>query len=170
MYFLIPQKKRGFSLVELLIVVAIIGILTGIAIPTYATYINRARKGVQASVLHAAARIIHLNKATTKKTVITDLTTITIKGIRLEDANSTTPSITAPKVALYQSVHSGVPRWCVQVLIPKDQGGTGKSSCLDNRPVTKGAITHGNQDSFLSASSTVGRCVQGHHGDHGTCR
>ena len=39
----LPRKSHGFTLIELMIVVAIIGILAAIAVPQYQRYVERAR-------------------------------------------------------------------------------------------------------------------------------
>ncbi len=39
------KKKKGFTLVEIMIVVAIIGLIAAIAIPNYIGYMKRAKRG-----------------------------------------------------------------------------------------------------------------------------
>lgn len=47
----IKKRAHGFSLVELMVVVAIIGILLAIAVPNYRDYIRNARKSAATATL-----------------------------------------------------------------------------------------------------------------------
>jgi type IV pilus assembly protein PilE len=50
------NRQRGFTLVELMIVVAVVGILTAIALPSYQTYIERSRRADGKAALMRAAQ------------------------------------------------------------------------------------------------------------------
>lgn len=47
----LPGRQRGFSMVEIAITLAILGILAAIALPEYTQYVNRARRVEASTVL-----------------------------------------------------------------------------------------------------------------------
>lgn len=55
------NAQKGFTLIELMIVVAIIGILAAIAIPAYQNYIARAQVGEPFTMIDGAKSAINLN-------------------------------------------------------------------------------------------------------------
>lgn len=55
-----PKHPRGFSLIELMIVVAIIGVLSSIAVPAYRNYIFKAKTSELISYAGAQAKNVSL--------------------------------------------------------------------------------------------------------------
>ncbi|WP_238945798.1 pilin [Vandammella animalimorsus] len=53
------MKKNGFSLIELMVVVAIVGILASVAIPAYQSYVGRAQLAEAFSLASSARSAMH---------------------------------------------------------------------------------------------------------------
>lgn len=56
-----PDRQTGFTLIELMITVAIIGILAAIAYPSYTQYVQRANRSEARSILLEATQFMERN-------------------------------------------------------------------------------------------------------------
>ncbi len=60
----LPRRTSGFTLIEILVAVAIVGILCAIALPVYNNYINRAKMTVSISAMETIRKDLedyHIN-------------------------------------------------------------------------------------------------------------
>lgn len=97
------NDNKGFSLVELIIVVAIMAILVGLLAPQYLKYVEKSRKSADASNLDEMVRAIQIYAADAEVTLPADTYTITIKATSTS-VKATNPANTRKaKVALNEN-------------------------------------------------------------------
>lgn len=73
------KKKRGFTIIELVIVIAVIAILAGVLIPTFSSVIEKANKSAR---LQTATQALTAALTTQKDGALKDGTIIEVDGYR----------------------------------------------------------------------------------------
>ena len=85
----IRKSNKGFTLVELIIVVAIIAVLSAVVAPQYIKYVERSRQGVDASTLQEVKHIVEVEAGTIDGLTASEVTiTVTNKTGAISGTNS----------------------------------------------------------------------------------
>ena len=97
------EKKKGFTLIEIIVVLVILGILAAIAVPAVMGYIDDAKESKYVAEAHSIYIVIQTEEARAKATAADDITYESIekeaiKKTSLEDVTiAPTPTNVTPK-------------------------------------------------------------------------
>lgn len=105
----LKKNQKGFTLVELIVVIAILGVLAAVLVPQYIQYIEKSRIGVDASYIGEIAHSMELAAASNEAINNADYTVVvTDTAITIYKAATATGTAVAKGDAMYDELDGTV--------------------------------------------------------------
>ena len=99
------RNQKGFTLMELMVVIVIIGVLAAIGVPAYSGYVERANKAVCQSNRRSLETAVQLYLMDHPE--VTDKTSITLKSADVGEYITNLDELKCPKGGGYEVNESG---------------------------------------------------------------
>ena len=155
--FLRERKKdnKGFTLVELVIVIAILAILVGILAPQYTKYVEKSRKAADATNMDEIVKVIRVFAGDEANEMPADTYTVTIgaaaSDTKVEAATADGKALLAESGALKKELDTSVPNWSSVSTKSKKWGANGAKSNITAAVTVNSeggvSVTYGPKDS-----------------------
>lgn len=141
------RKQSGFTLIELMIVVAIIGVLAAIAIPAYQDYVIRARVTEGLSLASAAKTTVSENAMNGTALAL---------GYNPPAATAAVQSIAVSATGVITVTYTALARNVVLNLTPRSGGAVLAAGTVPTEPITwTCAVTVAANDRYVPANCRI---------------